>query len=478
MVNVILVIISIVMFVAIAVASLYVLVYFQHEADRNTAIFPKILVVTGLTLASVSIMMLPLDVSNARTNGGFPMTELWYTVYIIMAIMIVLLIPFAIFYYEAEDPTENNNAKQIASAVKYELVVLGVAVLFTLILWLGIGTAEIPYQKLESGLTDINETTTLPSPCKASNASVSYQVSFILYIISVVTFVGMFLFVIFGGIGIVALPMDLISSFVNRPKFMTLQEYTARKIVVGERAKDLNEKGKRLQDKFKKSGGRPTGRRDKANYNQFRAAVYLLEEDYVQLEKAFNKGIGPKVIQIAWSWTQLVLGVLGICVSLLWIIHIFVFMVVVPPPSQFLNKMFIDLDAAFGLFGTIAYGSFAYYLLLGVIKGNFKFGLRVPMFFTIHPMKVGETLMNSFLVNVLLILICSLTVTQFCSITFSTYNRLTGINEIFNIGVRNLVFFKWFYYYYHWAFVAIAILSMAYFAKFRSDRKKSRKQRN
>lgn len=477
MVNVILVIISIVMFVAIAVASFYVLVYFQHEADRNTAIFPKVLVVTSLTLASVSILMLPLDVSNARTDGGFPMTELWYTVYIIMAILIVLLIPFAIFYYEAEDPSEDNNSKQITSAIKYEIVVLGVAVLFTLILWLGIGTAEIPYQKLESSLVDMGDTTN-PSTCKASNAQVSYQISFILYIISMVTFVGMFLFVVFGGIGLVALPLDLINNFINRPQFMQLQEYTQRKIVIGERAKELGEKGKRLQDKFKKSGGRPTGRRDKAQYNQFRAAVYILEEDYVKLEKAFNKGIGPKVIQIAWAWTQLVLGVLGICVSLLWVIHVFVFMIVVPPPSQFLNKMFIDLDAAFGLFGTIAYGCFAYYLLLAVIKGNFKFGLRVPFFFTIHPMKVGETLMNSFLVNVLLILICSLTVTQFCSITFSTYNRLTGINEIFNIGVRNLVFFKWFYYYYHWAFVSIAILSTAYFAKFRSDRKKSKKERN
>eukprot|EP00027_Filamoeba_sp_ATCC50430_P001449 CAMPEP_0168548398 /NCGR_PEP_ID=MMETSP0413-20121227/4536_1 /TAXON_ID=136452 /ORGANISM="Filamoeba nolandi, Strain NC-AS-23-1" /LENGTH=461 /DNA_ID=CAMNT_0008578691 /DNA_START=83 /DNA_END=1468 /DNA_ORIENTATION=+ len=460
--------------------SFYILVYFQHEADRNTAIFPKVLVVAGLTLNSVSILMLPLDVSNARTNGGFPMTELWYTVYIIMALLIVVLIPFAIFYYEAEDPTENNNAKQIASAIKYEAVVLGVCVFFTLILWLGIGTAQVPYQKLESALIDADippAEATCPE-CKESNAQVDYQISFILYIISMVTFVGMFLFVLFGGIGMVALPMDLINNFINRPKFMTLQEYTERKVVIGERAKDLNEQGKRLQDRFKKSGGRPQSRRDRAAYNQFRATVFLLEEDYVKLEKAFNKGIGPKVIQIAWSYAQLVLGVLGIFMSLLWIIHIFVFMVVVPPPSQFLNKMFIDLENTFGLFGTVAYGCFAYYLLLAVIKGNFKFGLRVPFFFTIHPMKVGETLMNSFLFNILLILICSLTVTQFSSIAFSTYNRLTGINEIFNIGVRNLVFFKWFYYYYQWAFVSVAILAAIYFGKFRSDRRKSKKEKN
>ena len=37
-------------------------------------------------------------------------------------------------------------------------------------------------------------------------------------------------------------------------------------------------------------------------------------------------------------------------------------------------------------------------------------GVRIPFLFTIHPMKVNETWMNSFLFNVLLILICSVSV--------------------------------------------------------------------
>jgi LMBR1 domain-containing protein 1 len=47
----------------------------------------------------------------------------------------------------------------------------------------------------------------------------------------------------------------------------------------------------------------------------------------------------------------------------------------------------VALDNVFGLFGTIAYGIFAFYLLWCVFKGNFKFGLRIPFLFTIHPMK-------------------------------------------------------------------------------------------
>jgi len=64
--------------------------------------------------------------------------------------------------------------------------------------------------------------------------------------------------------------------------------------------------------------------------------------------------------------------------------------------------------------GFIATGLFAFlglYLLWCTQKGNFKMGVRIPFLFTIHPMKVNETWMNSFLFNVLLILICSVSVT-------------------------------------------------------------------
>ncbi len=50
--------------------------------------------------------MLPLDVANANTNGGFPMGTLWLIVYITMAVMAVVIIPFAMFYYEGEEYDE------------------------------------------------------------------------------------------------------------------------------------------------------------------------------------------------------------------------------------------------------------------------------------------------------------------------------------------------------------------------------------
>jgi len=56
-------------------------------------------------------------------------------------------------------------------------------------------------------------------------------------------------------------------------------------------------------------------------------------------------------------------------------------------------------------------GFFSIYLLWCCTKGALKFGLRIPFIFSVHPMKVNETWMNSFLFNVNLILICSVSVT-------------------------------------------------------------------
>jgi LMBR1 domain-containing protein 1 len=46
--------------------------------------------------------------------------------------------------------------------------------------------------------------------------------------IAIASFIGWILFAIFGGIGLPALPMDLLIEFKHRPKRIKLQEYIKR----------------------------------------------------------------------------------------------------------------------------------------------------------------------------------------------------------------------------------------------------------
>lgn len=56
------------------------------------------------------------------------------------------------------------------------------------------------------------------------------NVSFPVYLMCFLSFIGYWIFTIYGGIGLTALPMDLIREFLNRPKFLSSKEAAEKKI--------------------------------------------------------------------------------------------------------------------------------------------------------------------------------------------------------------------------------------------------------
>lgn len=145
----------------------------------------------------------------------------------------------------------------------------------------------------------------------------------------------------------------------------------------------------------------------------------------------------------------LFLGFVTAIVSILWWLHILIFLAIVEDGvaiNPFLNDILTGLEHPGASFiGTGLYVMLALYLLLACIKGMVKFGLRIFIFFRVHPMKKDATPMNSMLFNVLMVLICSVAVTLFCSNAFSLYTRLSEINNIFNVQIRYTEFFRYFY---------------------------------
>lgn len=69
------------------------------------------------------------------------------------------------------------------------------------------------------------------------------------------------------------------------------------------------------------------------------------------------------------------------------------------------------------------------------IKGNFLLGLNL-LVVSLYPIRVGATLMSSFLVNTALCLAMSCAVIQFCASAFSAYASNTNIFDIFGSQAR------------------------------------------
>jgi LMBR1 domain-containing protein 1 len=62
-------------------------------------------------------------------------------------------------------------------------------------------------------------------------------------------FVGWWLLLLFGGLGLSALPMDLIREFIDRPKPITSKEAAAKKIFLRSKSKELIGLGTSIKEK-------------------------------------------------------------------------------------------------------------------------------------------------------------------------------------------------------------------------------------
>lgn len=112
--------------------------------------------------------------------------------------------------------------------------------------------AEIPITTASCGLKFVESSSAVTiniASCMVNrNSFIEIDVSFPIYLIGIMSFISWFLFVIFGGVGLTALPMDLIHTFTTRPKPMTKETYDALKSSVIVRANQM----KALAESLKK----------------------------------------------------------------------------------------------------------------------------------------------------------------------------------------------------------------------------------
>ncbi|KAH9672942.1 LIMR family protein [Citrus sinensis] len=490
--NLALVIVAIVVCVLVFIFNVYLLVNYQHPDDANQAYFPKFVVVLGLSVAAISILMLPADVANRQAcrhaiyNGAcnltLPMKDLWLAVYILDAVLVFFVIPFAMFYYEGDQ--DKSVGKRIKSALIWVIMTAIVCALVLGILYGLVGKVDFTVRHLSSTTTNFPTSWEFSGGQQCVGGSGVHQCSAYLanetsektwtmrttfpeYVVALAT-------IIFGGVGIACLPLGLIFSFIRRPKaVITRSQYIKEATELGKKARELKKAADTLHQE-ERSGSK--GRKWRKNVKSVEKELLQLEEDVKLLEEMYPQG---EKAETSWALTvlgylaKLVLGILGFIVSVAWVAHIVIYLLINPPLHPFLNEVFIKLDDLWGLLGTAAFAFFCFYLLLAVIAGAMMLGLRL-VFITIHPMKWGATLMNSFLFNVGLILLCSISVIQFCSTAFGYYAQATAAQEIFGHTLESLRGIKYLYKYnvFQIAFVVLAGLTFVYYAAFGWRRRK------
>jgi len=523
-----LIIVTIITFLILIAVAIYLLVYFQHPDDKNDAYFPKFVVVFGIVLAGGTIMLLPLDVSNnegytgctgydTKLCGGLDMVLFWNIMYGLILATLVVLIPFSIFYYEADDGTlmKGTSVKQklnsrICEALWYTVAVIIIVGAIVTGLYFGLRQTNIPVREYVG--TSIEDAPTYTYPyqddgkfhitymanmtvagdgvnMRANNKgknedmqSIKLNVNAMTFFICLLGFVGWFFFALFGGIGIASLPLDLILAYRNRPRHMdavefadaqkSLQDRVNALVDVGELVKLEREENALNSTKSSKAflcfpslptrNERSRRKEEREVYLQFKQAVFLLEKDTQDfLDCSTNyKNYNPLI-----PYVKLFLGILSVIISILWVLQTILFVLPKQPFHPFLNSYVQWFDSWFPLFGVLTVAVFSFYLLICAIKGCFKFGLRF-FCFQLYPMAINKTYMSSFLFNISLILLCVIPVIQFTAAAFGDYARYTNISQIFGVQIQYLKFFQYFWVnkVFEYAWLVIAFLTSIYLA--------------
>uniref|UniRef100_A0A7S2RLI5 LIMR family protein n=1 Tax=Mucochytrium quahogii TaxID=96639 RepID=A0A7S2RLI5_9STRA len=467
----------------------YMLVYFQHPDDRNTAYFPKAVVVFGLLIAVCTVLLIPFDVANQGGAfgcdtfgnvlcGGLQLKLVWEIAFLIIGVLVLVVVPFTIFFYESFDHENDSTCKACSSALIYQLVISGLFVGIYVVCYVFLRYSSLPVTDIQAPLSSFQDCpssagatcsgitwSTATTPSSNSDELIKIPLPFLVFLPAFLGFLGWWLFALYLGIGLVALPIDLIRAFVYRPKYIPRDLYAHTKLEIQKKTVELLKIGEQLRAEAKEQAMKgkaesfvakvdlrnfKRNRNGKVLFNEFKQNVLEVEEDYNDLKFCHEnwKFYNPLI-----PWFKLACGILGAIISLLWLLHIILYNLARTPygpdgipTSYFLNTMFsaASKEINFALIGTLLVAIFVFWLLFCVIKGNEKFGLRFFLV-EIHPMKFGGTYMNSFLVNTSLILFCIAPLVQFSASALQEYIVLTDVDAIFGQQVTFVTFFHFFF---------------------------------
>ncbi|KAL9650750.1 hypothetical protein ABK040_001803 [Willaertia magna] len=438
------------------------IVAFSSPDDRFQGILPKILCIFGMTVAGCIILIIPFDVWNTQQAGGITgvLEIIWQVLFGTVALLICLIIPWALLYYESFDPDKEGPRLIIHQCIWGTVGAICVFIFAGLIIgisYIWLGNAYLPVvQYTSTGSFDekvIAVDYLTGQKLDYINSSLEIRMSFLVYAIAILSLIGWCCFTVCGGCGMTALPLEMILWFIYRPKKIDKSTYLLQQKKYAQRAQKLIEIGKKINDQRREGIRERTSAKAIRTYREFKDAVYQVEDDFKKVKIAYERGGGWIVLYII----SLLAGLLMFAISILWIIHLIIYAIPQFPFWGGLNDVFRGLDYAFPLFGMIGYSIFAFYLLAATVAGNIFIAGRIP-FCAIYPIKFKDTFTSSFLFNTGLMLVSSITIVQFCSTVFSKYAQTTVIEVMINTYVKHMLGIGYVFKYLHYVFFAFIFI--------------------
>lgn len=204
-------------------------------------------------------------------------------------------------------------------------------------------------------------------------------------------------------------------------------------------------------------------------YRNLKSNTIILQNEYFK----YKIQVSLNDTSVLYYLIKLIIGFFSLVLSLLWLSHLISYYVIpmenytsnyfkIPTGYPLISNFLLILqNVNLSFMSTIIFTILSVYLLICVVKGCTKFGMRFFLFFEIHPLVKENTYISSILFNIMLVLLASVSVTHFCVLSFKSYATMSDIDIVFSYQIRFLRFYKYFYEYniFVYSFIVISIFS-------------------
>ena len=403
----------------------------------------------AMGVSAMNVLLLPLDSLNRNTGSTLQIDLMCWIFTIISAVLAFIIIPFTIKFYEN---MEDEDCKHPFCRSFWGLLPsLIFIIVFFLILYFAVGHCDVPLTRHAGTMCETEECLDTETYGRAVDSIWNITPSVLTYFISMLGFIGYIALIVFGGIGLATLPLNLIQDFNRRPRPINLSTYSRGQQLLNQWSNELIDQGKQIEEEGSRKGFK--NRRVKRMINKYEEQIEALENAYTVIEVSYKVRGGNPIV----PWLKLIGGIVFILVSLIWIVHIVVYTLLDAHP--FLNDFFYILDSSFALSAVIFFGVFVYYLYWATLSGVCSFGLNL-LIVKIHPLEIENTPMVSILFNCVIMLFASFGVALFSTMNFPIYTRLTSLNMLYGVQVQLLRGLKYVWQYGIYIFLAFFVIGL------------------
>nr|CCC93595.1 conserved hypothetical protein [Trypanosoma congolense IL3000] len=427
----------------------------SSEEDKHDGFFTKFLVILSFIFASLNVLMLPFDVAITQMdlrNIHHPLDViLIWTVIIVGVVFLCLVVcPFVLTYCEVGSQEGATTYRRVALATAVVVLVVALSSAAVYAGWHTSGFATVNFAEYSiSGTPATSFELIKEFSSDSQTVSVRMKVSPFVYLVASLCVGGWVFLSIFGGIGLVAVPQELLLYFRDRPRPITASEYAYRRDEVARESQRLIDKGRMIEEA---SGGHSYGGHIR-KVLAFRQAVRELEAYHTTIEVSYHQQGGT----VLNNYLCLLEGIVFTFLSIMWSLHVVVFNVshvhtLLSSTLRSINELSVTLCVT-------VYSCLAFYLVLCTLKGCIKLGGNLALYH-IYPIDINSTSTASLLFNAILFLATSTTVLQFCVYSFRDYAVNTWTNVLFSVFVLRLDGIKYVIFYSQYLLVVVACLAL------------------